>query len=201
MPVRDLCALQMGMTVRGRLNTSDHGTTLVLQLRDIDPSGSIDWISIGRIEAENVRDRYLVGPGDVVFRSRGDRTTAAVVDLRHEEPALVVAPLMILRLKTRLVSASYLAWAINQAPVQRQFDEEAQGTNLRMVSKATLEKAIIAVPDYETQLRILEVDALAERERALSQQLTEKQYELMHRLLIHRAAQAVQHRAAEGISR
>ena len=200
MRIGDICSLQMGMTVRGRLDASEHGT-LVLQLRDIDPSGVIGWNTVARIQAEDARDRYLVGAGDIVFRSRGERTTAAVISPHNEEAALVVAPLMILRPNTRLVSANYLAWTINQAPVQRQFDEEAQGTNLRMVSKTTLEKATIAVPDRETQQRILEIDALAERERALSQQLTAKRYDLMHRLLTDRAAQAVQHRAVERISR
>jgi len=198
--IGDVCALQMGMTVRGRLETLEHGS-LVLQLRDVDTSGVIDWKAVARIQAEDVRDRYRVEPGDIVFRSRGERTTAAVVSPNPEGSALVVAPLMILRPNKKLISADYLAWAINQAPVQRQFDEEAQGTNLRMVSKTTLEKATIAVPDHATQQRILEIDTLAELERALSQQLTAKQYDLMHRLLTDRAAQATQYRAAERITR
>jgi hypothetical protein len=199
--VGDLCSIQMGMTVRGRLDTAEHGTTLALQLRDINPSGFIDWRTVARVEADDKRGRYLAGPGDIVFRSRGERTTAAVVNPNTEEPALIVAPLIILRPKTRLVSSDYLVWAINQVPIQKQFDEEAQGTNLRMVSKTTLEKATVAVPDLQTQQRILEIDGLAERERALCQQLTAKRYNLMHRLLTDRAAQAVQHRAAERISR
>jgi restriction endonuclease S subunit len=200
MCVGDVCDLQMGMTVRGRLEALEHGF-LAIQLRDIDSSGAINWKTVARIRTEDVRNRYLVGPGDIVFRSRGERTTAAVVSPSLSEPAMAVAPLLILRPKTKFISASYLAWVINQAPVQRQFDEEAQGTNLRMVSKTTLEKAAIAVPDHATQQRILEIDALTERERDLSQQLTAKQYDLMHRLLTDRAAQAMQHRAAERISK
>ena len=199
--IGDLCNIQMGMTARGPLDTAELGATLALQLRDINLSGVVDWNTVARIDADDKRDRYLVGSGDIVFRSRGERSTAAVVNPNHDNPVLVVAPLIILRPKTTLVSADYLAWAINQAPVQRQFDEEAQGTNLRMVSKTTLEKATISVPDRETQQRILEIDALAERERALSQQLTAKRYDLMHRLLTDRAAQAVQHRAVERISK
>ncbi len=199
--VGDLCNVQMGMTMRGRLDAAEHGATPVLQLRDVNPSGVIDWRSVARAEVDNRRGRYLVGPGDLVFRSRGERSTAAVVNPDNDEAAFVVAPLMILRLKTELVSAAYLAWAINQAPVQRQFDEEAQGTNLRMVSKTTLEKVSIAVPDHDTQRRILEVDALAGREQALSQQLSEKQCDLVRRLLTDRAALGKQHRAAERISK
>jgi restriction endonuclease S subunit len=138
---------------------------------------------------ERPSDRYLVRAGDVIFRSRGERTIAAAVDSSFRETALAVSPLMILRPDTRLVSPAYLAWAINQAPVQRLFDEEAQGTNLRMVSRSTLEKVTIPIPDHEMQARILAIDALAERERQLSHQINQKHYDLTHRILVERAAQ------------
>jgi restriction endonuclease S subunit len=67
-----------------------------------------------------------------------------------------------------------------------------------MVSRATLEKLQIAVPDLETQQRILQIDVLAEHERELAQQLTLKHYELIHRVLVERA-QA--HITASGMER
>ena len=104
------------------------------------------------------------------------------------EPALAILPLMILRPDPQTLSGAYLAWAINQEPgSQRYFGEEAQGTSLRMVSRTALENLKIAVPDFETQQRILQVDALAERERQLAEQLTLKHYELIHRVLVERA--------------
>lgn len=104
-----------------------------------------------------------------------------------QEPALAVLPLMILRPNPDFASAAYIAWAINQAPAQRQFQEEAQGTNLRMVSRSTLEKLQIPIPDHATQKKILKVDALAERERQILEQLNRKHYDLIHRILNERA--------------
>ena len=114
------------------------------------------------------------------------------------EPALAILPLMILRPDPQLLSGAYLAWAINQEPAQRHFEEEAQGTSLRMVSRTTLENLKIAVPDFETQQRILQIDALAEQERELAQQLTLKHYELIHRVLVERAQE---HTTASGMER
>ena len=96
---------------------------------------------------------------------------------------------MILRPDTQLVSSAYLAWAINQAEAQRQFEEEAQGTSLRMVSRSSLEKLQIPVPDFQTQQKILEIDALVQHEHALTLQLAKKRHELMHHILIERAGQ------------
>jgi hypothetical protein len=182
-----VCTILTGFTARGRLEPAEHDGILALQLRDISPSGSIALDSLTRIHLDDAPERYLVRTGDVVFRSRGERNTAAVVDESISEPALAVLPLMILRPNPQLLSGAYLAWAINQEPAQRKFEEEAQGTSLRMVSRTTLEKLTIAVPDFETQHRILQIDALAECERKLAQQLTSKHYELIHRVLIERA--------------
>lgn len=184
-----ICTIQTGFTARGRLESAEHGSIFALQLRDIPPNASIPWKSLIRMELGNVPERYFVRSGDVVFRSRGERNTAAVVDQSLPGPTLAVLPLMILRPDTQLVSSAYLAWAINQAEAQRQFQEEAQGTSLRMVSRSSLEKLQIPVPDFQTQQKILEIDALAQHEHALTLQLATKRHELMHRILIERAGQ------------
>ena len=183
----DVCTIQTGFTARGRLESAADGGVLALQLRDILTNGLIVANSLIRIQVGNISERYLARPGDVVFRSRGERNTAAVIDESIPEPALAILPLMILRPDPELLSGAYLAWAINQEPAQRHFEEEAQGTSLRMVSRTALENLKIAVPDFQTQQRILQVDALAERERQLADQLTLKHYELIHRVLVERA--------------
>jgi len=182
-----VCSILTGFTARGRLDPAEHGGVLALQLRDILPNGSVASDSLTRIQLDNVPERYMVRTGDVVFRSRGERNTAAVVNESITEPAMVVLPLMILRPNTQLLSGAYLAWAINQEPAQRHFEVAAQGTSLRMVSRTSLEALTIAVPDFQTQQRILLIDALAERERELAQQLNLKRHELIRRVLIERA--------------
>jgi len=182
-----VCSILTGFTARGRLEPALHDGVLVLQLRDITPDGTITSEGLTRIQFDDVPDRYLVRAGDVVFRSRGDRNTAAFVSESITEPALVVLPLMILRPNTQMLSGAYLAWAINQEPAQRHFEVAAQGTGLRMVSRASLAELKIPIPDFDTQRRILQVSALAEREQELTQQLTLKRHELIHRVLIERA--------------
>lgn len=185
-----ICTIQTGFTARGRLESAEHGSVLALQLRDIPSGASISWEAVTRIQLDDVPERYFVRAGDVVFRSRGERNTAAVVDQSLPGPTLAVLPLMILRPNTQLVSSAYLAWAINQAEAQRQFQEEAQGTSLQMVSRSSLEKLQIPVPDFQTQQKILEIDALARHEHALTLRLATKRHELMHHILIEWAGQS-----------
>jgi restriction endonuclease S subunit len=184
-----VCTIQTGFTARGRLDPIEQGNVLALQLRDVAPNGTIDFNNLTRIHLDPVPEKYLVRTGDVVFRSRGESTIAAVIDSPLALPALAVLPLMILRPNPQVLSGAYLAWVINQGPAQRYFEENAQGTSMRMVLRSSLEGLTISVPSLEMQQRILQIDALAEREHDLAQQLTYRRHELIRRLLVEQAQQ------------
>jgi len=197
MTLSRVCTIQIGFTSRRRLDPAEHGNVLALQLRDVAPNGTSDFSNLTRIHLDPVPEKYLVQTGDVVFRSRGERTTAAVLDASFPAPALAVLPLMILRPNPQVLSGAYLAWFINQEPAQRHFEESAQGTSLRMVSRSSLENLKIALPSLGTQQRILQIDALAERELELAHLLTFKRHELIRRLLVERAGKRTTARGME----
>lgn len=126
MTLARMCAIQTGFTARGRLDHAENGNVLALQLRDVTPNGIIVFNNLTCLHLDHIPEKYLLRSGDVVFRSRGERTTAAVIDASFPAPALAVLPLMILRPDPQVLSGAYLAWAINQEPAQRHFEESAQ---------------------------------------------------------------------------
>lgn len=188
MRLADACTIHTGYTARGRLEPTVAGGVLAIQLRDISPDGLVDPERLTRVQLEDLADRYFVRAGDVVFRSRGERNTASALDERLKEPALAVLPLMVLRPNLDVVTPEFLAWAINQPPAQRHFDVAARGTNIRMIPRSSLDDLELDVPDIETQRRIVAVDALAERERELSQLAAETRRKMMSLILVERAS-------------
>lgn len=187
MRLADACTIHTGYTARGRLETAATGGVLAIQLRDISPEGIVDPERLTRVQLEGLAERYFVRTGDVVFRSRGERNTASALDERLQEPALAVLPLMVLRPKRDVVTPEYLAWAINQPPAQRHFDSAARGTNIRMIPRSSLDDLELDVPDIETQGKIVVVDALAERERELTQLAADTRRKMISLLLVERA--------------
>lgn len=187
MRLTDVCTIHTGYTARGRLEPIAAGGVLAIQLRDISSEGHIDPERLTRVQLEDLADRYFVRAGDVVFRSRGDRNTASALDARLQEPALAVLPLMVLRPNLEVVTPEYLAWAINQPPAQRHFDAAARGTNIRMIPRSSLDNLELDVPDIETQEKIVAVDALAERERLLSQLAAETRRQMISLILVEQA--------------
>lgn len=188
MRLADACTIHTGYTARGRLEPAEAGGVLAIQLRDISPEGFVDPERLARVQLDGLADRYFVRAGDVVFRSRGEWNTACALDERLQEPALAVLPLMVLRPKVHVVRPEYLAWAINQPPTQRHFDITARGTNIRMIPRSSLDDLEIDVPDIETQEKIIAVDALADRERELSQLAAETRRKMISLILVERAS-------------
>jgi restriction endonuclease S subunit len=183
----DVCTIHSGYTARGRLEDTDDGGVLTIQLGDISADGIIHPERLTRVQLEGLPDRYFVRTGDVVFRSRGERNTASVLDDRLREPALAVLPLLVLRPKIDVVMPEYLAWAINQPPAQRHFDLAARGTNIRMIPRSSLDDLNLEIPDIETQAKIVAIDALAEQERALALLIAETRRRMLSMILVERA--------------
>ena len=187
MLLADACTIHSGYTARGRLEATEFGGVLAIQLRDISAEGVIHPERLTRVQLEDSADRYFVRAGDVVFRSRGERNTASVLDKRLRERALAVLPLLVLRPKHDVVMPEYLAWAINQPPAQRHFDGAARGTNIRMIPRSSLDDLELDIPDIETQEKIVAIDALAEQERALALLVAETRRKMMSLILVERA--------------
>lgn len=195
-----LCEIQTGYTARTGLEPTAKGGVPAIQLRDLrgdedfDPSGAPQY-ALGPSF-----DRYWAKPGDILFRSRGERNTAVAIAPDAKGAAIAVLPLIILRPATAVAEGKYLAWYINQPETQRYFDKCARGTGLRMIPKACLDDLEVPVPDLATQKLIVAIDALARHECALTHQLAEKKLQLTGFALLRQVRNAQLHGNGAGQS-
>ncbi|WP_153041539.1 restriction endonuclease subunit S [Pseudovibrio sp. Ad26] len=180
----DLAEIQGGMTVRSRLSEDSAGGLEAVQLGDLLRSDAFLLSSASKFHLEGKVERYRVRDGDLLFRSRGDRNTAAVVVGSADETAVAVSPLIIIRPRAEVVLPEYLAWFINQTPSQLYFDSCARGTSLRMISRKDLDQLQVSVPDFEKQKLIVNISKLATQEQFLLQQLAEKKKEYLDFVLL-----------------
>jgi hypothetical protein len=190
----DLCEVQTGYTVRSGLRETKAGGVPAIQLRDLRGENELDPTGLPLYGLGPSFDRYWARPGDVLFRSRGDRNTAVLITGTAKAGAIAVLPLIILRSDRQRVEPAYLTWFINQPETQRYFDKCAQlGTTMRLIPKNCLDELEVAVPDLATQRLIVEIDALARRERDLTHQLADKRQKLTEFALLQQARNAQPH--------
>lgn len=196
MQLSKLCDIHSGYTARGRLGPSLEGGVPALRMRNVSTDGEALGPGAQRYDLGNLPDRYFVRGGEVVFRSRGEPNTAAVVSNALPEAAAVIVPLVILRPDRERLLPEYLAWAVNQPNAQFRLGVRAQGTSLRMIPIAVLKNLDIAVPDLATQQRIVDLNALIQQEGRLLRQLAARREGLVSGLLGEAAKAADQKRIA-----
>lgn len=187
MKLGNMCEIHVGFTARGRLDPSPKDGLQAIQMRDVGEQDTFFGNDFSRYDLRDLPDRFLVHGGEVIFKSRGLSNTAISINCSLSEPTAVILPLMIIRPDPGRLHSEYLAWAINQPDAQRRLTAGAQGTNIRMVPKSTLEQLEIEVPDLETQKKIAEVDALARHEGSLMRELASQRQQLLSKILNERA--------------
>ena len=185
--IKKVATVQMGYSFRSRLEAVEGGAVSVIQMKDLLDDNTVDCDGLVRINMEAMKDHHLAQRGDLVFRSRGHVTTAAVL-LEDPGKAVVAAPLLRIRVtKPDKVLPEYLNWYISQRDAQIFLTSRAKGTVQKMISKQAIEDLEVALPSLEKQKAIVEVAVLSAREQALLHTLADKRDQYISTVLMQLA--------------
>jgi len=182
--LKEISSVQMGYSFRSRLEASEGGGVAVIQMKDLLDDNTVGCDDLVRINMEAMKDHHLAQRGDLVFRSRGHVTTAAVL-LEDPGKAVVAAPLLRIReTKPDKVLPQYLNWYISQRDVQIFLTSRAKGTVQKMISKQVIEDLEVALPSLKKQEDIVELATLIAREQTLLQRLSDKREQYISTVLM-----------------
>lgn len=123
-----------------------------------------------RVDYAKPKPSQLVRIGDIIFRSRGQTNTAAMLN-QEAKDTIVAAPLFCVRPNTKKVLPAFLLWWINQPISQNYFRSRAEGTMVNMLSKQDLEDLEIILPPLEQQSKIAEFFSLSTKEQLLLEEI------------------------------
>ena len=185
--LKDIAEIQVGYSFRVRLEPHPHGELAVIQMKDLENDDTVNCAGLIRISGETLAAHHYVRPGDLVFRSRGNSATAAII---QDDPgdAIVSAPLLRIRvLSDTELLPRYLAWYIAQRDAQSFLASRARGTTQKMITKQELEELPVVLPPLQAQVRIVELAELERREQCLLSTLAEKRKHYIANLLMEYA--------------
>ena len=165
-----LVDVQSGHPFRGSIPEVADGNGFALQMRDLNPDGSVAWPNLVRTSVEGRREPDWLAPGDVVFVARGQRNYAVCLS-EVPLPTVCSQYFFLLRCTTPKLSPEFLAWQINSAPCQRYLAKNAEGTDQLGIRRPVLESLQIAVPELETQHKIVSLHRHAVAERRVLESL------------------------------
>lgn len=179
-----VASIRMGYPFRSRLEHDATGAIAVVQMKDIDDASLLHVEDAIRVDLADVKEHHLIRQGDLVFRSRG-RTNSVALISADIGPVVLAAPMLLIRPVE--VLPAYLLWYINLPTVQATLAAQAEGTSVRMISKAALEALEIPVPSRRKQQLIVEASALATAEQGLLEQIASKRKRLADGVLMRYA--------------
>ena len=169
----------MGLSFRSRIEPEADGTIAVIQMRDLTEDNKLSHRNLITTKMNDLSDRHLVKRKDLIFRSRGQTTTAAIIDTEIG-PAIVAAPLLRVRVTSKHVLPEYLCWFVNQPLAQAFLHSRATGTAMTLIGKSALDALEVPLPSLETQRRIVALADLSNKEQKLMRELAEKKEKLVN---------------------
>lgn len=183
--LKEIADIRTGCSFRSRLEPDIDGNTLVVQLKELSEKNTIDISTAVRINMSEISENYLLQKGDLVFRSRGMDSTAAIMDIISNN-IILSAPFQRIRLYNRLeILSEYLLWYINSKESQTYLAANKTGTSVSMISTAVLADLPVIVPPVEIQQKIIEINRLSEKEIELQEELIKKKKLLTETILLN----------------
>lgn len=190
MPRLDSIAeIRMGATLRGRDATRPvpEGYYSFLRIGDISQDGTFDESSLDRIEPnEPINENLILREGDVLFPNRGTRTTALCFP-GTKTLTIVGSQFFILRANRKQVSPEYLAWYLRSEAAHQHFEGRRKGSYVQLIQRKDLAEIDLPLPPLASQLRLVEIANLAQKEKILSEKLTSLRWKLTHQQILQSA--------------
>lgn len=182
--LKDIADIRTGYSFRAKLEPDSEGNILVVQLKELSDKNTIDISTAVKINMQDVSDNYLLQKDDLVFRSRGMDSTAAIMDITANN-VILSAPFQRIRLRDTLkIIPEYLLWYINSKDAQTYFSANKTGTSVSMISTAVLADLPVVIPSLEIQKKIIEINILSVKEIELQEKLIRKKRLLTETVLL-----------------
>lgn len=190
MPKLDSIAeIRMGATLRGRDATRPvpDGRFSFLRIGDISRDGTFDQEGLVRIDPkESISEALVLRTGDVLFPNRGTRTTALSFP-GASVPTIAGSQFFILRPDPKKVLADYLSWFLRSEIAHQHFEGRRKGSYVQIIQRKDLGELEMPLPSLADQGKIVEIAQLAQRERTLSEKLTDLRWQSMNQQLLQAA--------------
>ena len=120
--IKDFCTIKTGYSFRGQVAADENGTFYLLQAKDINAFGEIDYHQCIKISTDNIKHISPLSQGEIVLTAWGSFKAAL---FESDEPFVTSNAVFILDVDSRVCSNSYLAVWLNSQSCKRQLEKVA----------------------------------------------------------------------------
>lgn len=184
MNLSEVVNIGSGYLFREKVRHEVAGEYHIIQIKDITDDNTIDWENLAKTNLKSVKQNSMVRKGDIVFRARGNRFLATLIDCEARK-TIATSQFFILRVKQKdKLLPEYLSWYINQSKAQRFLAQISAGTNIKQIQRKGLGELPLIVPDVSIQKTIVQLDGLCKKEKQLMQQIQVQRQKLAETVML-----------------
>ena len=179
--------IRQGFTFREKVIEIDAGNAHIVQIKDIRQPEQVEWGMqlcpeiLPKMDWQG-KDQAKIVDDCVLLPCRGEYLKAhyLTVEERSKSASPIIASSQFLILTPKpTILTEYLCWYLNQTTVQQRLRQGGQGTKILMLSVASMNDFLIAVPSLDTQRQIVALNRLWEQEQVLTQKLLQNREQMM----------------------
>ncbi len=185
MELQHIADVSAGYPFRGKIPEVVDSSVIAIQMKDISPDAHIIWNTCTPTKLTGKREPSYLLPSDILVAARGNRNYAVQVgEVMHVDchQAVAAPHFFVVRIKQNNVLPEFLAWLLNQAPSQRYFEQNAEGSMAKSIRRSVLDSTPIVIPSLSKQRTIAAIANTLSAEKTLLQDLIINGERMMHTL-------------------
>ena len=148
------------------LKPQNEGDLVYLQAKHFKADGELDSELYPDIQWQDISEKHVLKPGDILFSAKGLKNFAAVYESQNL-PAVASTSFLIISIWENTVDPEYVALILNSRPSQEYLKGIAKGTSIPSISKKQLEEFEIVIMPREIQQKLVALNKLKKKENDL----------------------------------
>lgn len=182
MKLKQVATINAGYPFRGKIPEVLGSAVVVVQMKDVSLTEGIRWSDCIETELTGKREPNYLTTVDILVAARGSNNYAIQVGqlLAATGKQAVAAPhFFVVSLKKKDILPEFMVWLLNQEPVQRYFEQNAEGSFTKSIRRSVLEEAPVVVPPLAMQRAIIAMSNTLNEEQRLIKRLVNNGERLM----------------------
>lgn len=169
MQLKDFCTITTGYSFRGQVQANEKGKLYLLQAKDINMFGEIDYKQCIKISTDNIKHISLLEQGNIVLTARGSFKAAL---FESSEQFVTSNAVFILNVDRYVCYNNYLAIWFNSPACKKQLDKVTllSATTPTLPRKA-LDDLVVDLPNMDKQKEIAKLYRLNSKQFILQQEI------------------------------
>jgi len=177
--LKQIALIRAGHPFRGRIEDVPGGTARVIQMKDVDADRGVNWAGLAATELAGRKQPDWLKKGDMLFAARGNRYFAILLEDVPFDTVLSPHFFHLTVKREAKVLPGFLAWQINQEPIQQYLQKSSHGSQVQAIGRQVLEDMPLAIPPLDKQHAIMALNNAWQQQRRVMDTLTENMQRTM----------------------